>query len=546
MTLNSGNFSVQDFRFDGIYKALVEDNADPLDAGRVRVRIRGIHTENGRDIPADSLPWAEPALSLAWSGGYNVFNADHENETPDTPSADNRYNPGPSSKTPDDRTPDFINEDDSSTEQPPNQIILDDVGNSCGTGGHFVVPKRGNWVFVFFENCDHMRPIYFAMAPVKRDWDVQKELRTSEIDQKIKQLEKFREQFEPAEAVEGDDWAQAAKIDARVDRPKIGILPIDHTNGNTNRDVSCITSLNGTTIIIDNRLNREQIFVIHKNYMEYSDADGNRKVYVGKRHGDIVPNKINDPDVPTNYELGVEGNHELHVLGNYDIYAKGRIHIQCDEHVQIDAKSTVGILSREGDIDIITESGNVNLDVKKGFVNAHVGETLNMHVNGNTNLLVDGDLSATAKGNADITVNGDTKLKTANLDIKSSGSIKVDCSGDVNFVCSNFKIDGNLHTTGFIRGGRTLDIKGAIKAGSTLNVNTGISCGGYLRNRGEANIGSPVIAHGLQVVTGTGTGQSTSPAGASVAQRADDASETQQETGNEIEKNFEDSDETEE
>jgi hypothetical protein len=39
---------------------VVEDRADPLELGRVRVRCYGWHTEDKREIPTEDLPWAQP------------------------------------------------------------------------------------------------------------------------------------------------------------------------------------------------------------------------------------------------------------------------------------------------------------------------------------------------------------------------------------------------------------------------------------------------------------------------------------------------------
>jgi len=48
------------------YRAIVEDNKDPLKLGRVRVRILGLHTDNRAEqddyeyLPTNELPWAYP------------------------------------------------------------------------------------------------------------------------------------------------------------------------------------------------------------------------------------------------------------------------------------------------------------------------------------------------------------------------------------------------------------------------------------------------------------------------------------------------------
>ena len=42
---------------------VVEDTLDPLERGRIRVRIFGIHTDNKQEIPTDALPWCNVAGS---------------------------------------------------------------------------------------------------------------------------------------------------------------------------------------------------------------------------------------------------------------------------------------------------------------------------------------------------------------------------------------------------------------------------------------------------------------------------------------------------
>lgn len=53
----------------GFYRGVVEDNKDPQKAGRVRVRVFGLHTEQKyptetEGIPTEELPWAEPCLPI--------------------------------------------------------------------------------------------------------------------------------------------------------------------------------------------------------------------------------------------------------------------------------------------------------------------------------------------------------------------------------------------------------------------------------------------------------------------------------------------------
>lgn len=95
-------------RLTGFFRGVVEDNVDPLKAGRVRIRIHGIHTSSIiksdiEGIPTDELPWSEPCMPI------------HE-------------------------------------------------GSVSGFGS-WNVPLQGSHVMIFFENSNPLQPRYFATMP---------------------------------------------------------------------------------------------------------------------------------------------------------------------------------------------------------------------------------------------------------------------------------------------------------------------------------------------------------------------------------------------
>lgn len=95
-------------RLLGIYRGVVEDNKDPQLAGRCKVRVFGIHTEEKvksalEGIPTDELPWAQPAYGL--------------------------------------------------------------IEGSISQYGCWAVPLQGSHVFVFFENGHILQPRFFATVP---------------------------------------------------------------------------------------------------------------------------------------------------------------------------------------------------------------------------------------------------------------------------------------------------------------------------------------------------------------------------------------------
>jgi hypothetical protein len=63
------DLKIETDKLTGFYRGVVEDNVDPKKAGRIRVRVFGLHTEKKlkvetEGIPTEELPWAEPCLPI--------------------------------------------------------------------------------------------------------------------------------------------------------------------------------------------------------------------------------------------------------------------------------------------------------------------------------------------------------------------------------------------------------------------------------------------------------------------------------------------------
>src|SRR6056297_2414658 len=61
----SGEFYGDNLRW---FLGVVEDNKDPLKLGRVRVRVRGIHSESQEDIQTSDLPWSQVTIPSTEGG----------------------------------------------------------------------------------------------------------------------------------------------------------------------------------------------------------------------------------------------------------------------------------------------------------------------------------------------------------------------------------------------------------------------------------------------------------------------------------------------
>lgn len=495
------------YTLTGMYRGLVEDNEDPLDAGRVKVRVFGVSDDPA--ITIDQLPWAEPALNMFWSGGYNNLNKDSK------AMGSGSYDPGANSKVAGsgDKTIESVN---GSTENTFSPEKSDPRWNACGTGGQFVVPKRGNKVFIFFEAGNPMNPIYFAMAPDARDWKTQKSALNTDISQKIAQLADFGTDFNLSLAKNvdtskpvADSWASGALVDSKTKAPKIAVSSIIAEK--SNKDIYSITSPNGTTIIIDNSKSNEKLYIIHKNTIEHIDNFGNKKLYVGKSHDKLnVYSTEPDSNIPCNYEIGVEGNHEIYVAGNWKLFAIGDIGIKSHGNIQIESSKHVGISVQDGDVDIVVKKGDVNAQVS-GNLNANISENANLKIDKNCNVKISGDLKASVLGNTNLTCNANTNIQTAgDMNMTVGGSFKLSATS-VDIVSPTLKMSGEMNIGGNTKITGTLSATQDVVAGQVLYSTVGVDTGGFLRNRGPADIGGPVIAHILQVIGGAGSGTGRPP-----------------------------------
>ena len=48
--------------------------SDPLEMGRIRVRVTGIHQDNEQKIPSDNLPWAQTIVPVTEGGTDGLGN----------------------------------------------------------------------------------------------------------------------------------------------------------------------------------------------------------------------------------------------------------------------------------------------------------------------------------------------------------------------------------------------------------------------------------------------------------------------------------------
>lgn len=408
----------EDFSFRGNYRAIVENNNDPLKAGRVQVRIQGLHSPFATETPTGDLPWAEPCLGLYWSGGHNIENNDLDAD---------RYRPSGSETSIPAKTTKQLS--------PVTGIFEDPVDKDCGTGGFFTVPRKGTIVWVFFDCGNHSRPQYWATSPKQQDWAEQKTKITQDVNDKRADVVALRDKFTPnKDEHKGAGPAKNALVQTYCSKPRVNFYPIDDIDY---QDVTSITSKKGTTFIIVNQKGKERYYLINKGTGTFVSEYGHKKTIVGTT-------KSEGNNIDSNDEELIAGHKELHIVGDFDTFVQGNIFIQGEKHCQINVKGNVGVVVREGDADVVVEKGHGNVEITKGNLNVHVGGNVQAQVDKDAILKVTGNVDANVTKDLSATVGGKTSVhSTGNIDVKSDGNVALEAAGEIDMKCSTFKVAAN-------------------------------------------------------------------------------------------------------
>lgn len=480
------------FSFSGNYRGIVEDVNDPLNAGRVRVRILGIHSPDEKETPSKHLPWAEPALSMYFGGG--ILNDENINEEADL---EGRYKP----------------KKDISNDVPAKNVTQltpsdgkweDKIANACGSPGIYTVPRLGSIVWLFFDSGDHNYPKYWATAPRKLDWEQQRNKIDDDIAKKREQIENIKSDISPDtnEYTGQGKSTKNAKVATKVSEPKMWIHQLTDID---NKNITSITSSFGSTYIIVNQNGKERLYVFNKGSAQYTDERGQTKTLVGVSNND-------GSEQNNDMQMLIGNNLEIHLLGDYSVFAKNNIFLETEGNVEINSKKNIGIVAREGDIDIISAKGNCNIDVK-GNCSIYADKNAQLEVSGDVIAKVSGKMDAKVDGDVVANIGGSTKIKSASdVNISCDANIALKATGDISLECNNLKIKTNSATS--IDATTSVDIKGNVSIALAAG-NSGLSLSPGQANVQTTNFGVSTTAINLQGQVSMGSsangGTATSP-----------------------------------
>jgi len=392
----------------GVYRGVIEDNNDSEKAGRCKVRVFGIHSQNKSKtntdgIPTEELPWAEPVFGL-FEGSVSGF-------------------------------------------------------------GSWTVPLNGSHVMVFFEGGHPLEPRFFATVPgipteepstSKGFNDPDGEYPISEVNEPHQPNGLEEPDFNKLARGEGKD---KTIVKSKNDNKDTGVKtalgegnkePWDEPDSYYSAeypDNKVFSTRSGITIEIDDTDGEERVHIYHpsSSYIEI-DKDGNMVMRNAKEKFEIIDeNKkehtMNDYDrtVDNNRSnrVGNDENEEIvnnrtREIGNDNddtIKNKEYRHIKVDKEDTIDNDEIRNIGNNKEDTigndetrnignnkaDTIGNNktrtiGNNHTDTIANTENRTIGSNRTVTIGANNTLSISGNWNVTAGGACNITTTGPTNI----------------------------------------------------------------------------------------------------------------------------------------
>jgi hypothetical protein len=376
---NPIDLQVEPDKLLGFYRGVIEDNNDPEKAGRVRVRIFGIHTEKKlknetEGIPTEELPWAEPCMPL--------------------------------------------------------------IEGSISGFGAWSVPVQGSHVMVFFDDGNLMSPMYFATLPgIPED--------KNPLKKTIVTQEQIQSRFNGFRDPNNEYPVQSKLGEPDVHRLARGVSEntlVTTKEENLDQAVQLafggswdepnpafaaqyphnlvITTHGGLTVELDSTpgAKRFQIYHPSNTYIE-CDNDGNLVFRNQADKYEIVIQGRFVHVLQDNYET-VAGDERVKVIGTK--YTE----VNEDENRQVDQTRTTEVK--------IDDIETIGVDKEK-----NVGGDETDQIDGNKDETVDGNKSETVGGNKDKTISGnETDQIDGNKDETIDGGLTITVTGAVNLTSS--------------------------------------------------------------------------------------------------------------
>lgn len=347
------------------FSGVVEDRQDPLKVGRVRVRILGQHTENKQTLPTADLPWALCVLPITASG-------------------------------------------------------ISGIGQSA-TG-----LLEGSWVFGFFrDGTFRQEPIILGSLPGRPTNLADNRLGfndPNEIYPKYINEPDVNRLAVNSKDSEGNENNPSLSLVIRRATRITGIATADY-NTMTTASGELTTASDGTlwdqpSIPYNAVYPYNQVYETESGHIrEYDDTPNAERIHERHRSGtsyEIYPNGTKTNIIKGDHYTLTDGSDNVYIQGNSDVTINGHHKLYINKN---------GELNNHYDIQI-GPGANVNIQVDNGDINLHtLTGRLNLNSGGDTNLKVGGSLTIDVAGNLIQNVEGNTTENTTGTVIVRGATI---------------------------------------------------------------------------------------------------------------------------
>ena len=364
------------------FVGVVEDRMDPTYTGRLRVRALGHHTSNKIELPTSDLPWAQVVLPITSSGISGMG-------------------------------------------QTPLGLV------------------EGSWVMGYFRDGERRQePVILGSLPGRPSelgrtnkgfYDPNSRLDENGKPTEISVYPKEIDEPDTNRLAVNNPNKEAFSLTARK-ASRITGIPTADFNTTTAADGSSIAASDGT-IFDQTEIPYNAVYPYNHVYesesghvKEYDDSfvldeNGVRTNHyrIHERHSSGTSQEIDNAGNQTNiiksshYQL-ISKDKKVYVAGNSDITLDGRHKLYINKNntannhydIQIGAGASINIQVDDGDVNIHTVQGKINMNA---------GGDYNLKVGGNMNVLVEGSISETVEGSKTSNTSGAVIHRGSTIDL---------------------------------------------------------------------------------------------------------------------------------
>jgi len=353
---------------------VVEDRHDPLKVGRLRVRCLGIHTSDKNKVATADLPWASVSLPTTASGISGLG-----------------------------QSPSFIVE--------------------------------GSWVWGYFRDGDVLMQELVVVGtlpgrpselgnPNKGFYDPNRrsEENTDEDESNYNLSVYPRESLEPDTnrlAVNNADKEHTSLTLRKLARIT-GIPTADFDAVGNNITASDTDTWSQPEITYNAVYPYNHVFESESGHVkEYDDTTDYTRIHERHRSGtgyEITHNGDKIDIITNNHYTLTSNNHKAYIQGDSDITIDGRHKVYINKSGQANNNYDIQV-GPNANVNIQVDNGNLNVVTKTGQFNFDVGADFNVNVGGNYNLTVLGNKVESIEGNHTQDTTGSVVIKGSTIDL---------------------------------------------------------------------------------------------------------------------------------